>query len=606
MKNFVQRFFPSRKKMLDGETQEQQAITLTPVYRKRAMTEIARKTYATELLDTYAGFGSYYIRDFIRLSITNKNIQREMEKVIRCLPLLTYFINSISRVYATQPQRKFYIDGKEIIKTPKEVSDKKDPETGKTAAVGGDTNKVAATNAPSDNAMEDASQQNDVEDSIDSDEEKKPFNPLLNEDKFYYDDELYETLNNLYNDEITTTIKQAERFTNLMSTTVYKVVTDELGCIRMIFLPNDTVQIKPSNENLSQAEQIAFIQDVQNYVNNQAILVPIIENWTKDAKKVPMNATQLPENAEEDNNNQACLEYEKLFGTKKCGPAFAPFIVFRDAGTATDFWDLKGNDIVAYIKSINMSLTELKYLEKFTSFGLKYTVNIKHPENGVIDPNGFMDLAVANNSVPGADNGKNFEVGEFKNAGSIDEVINSIIFNLKMLFSMHSIPLDALVSTRASKSAESKEMDNEELFSVINGQRDVWNKNEQNAFRIFQAVHNRDNDYKIPKGVEMIVDYEEKASAAKVVDDWMVEIQNNISTSLDWLADKNPDLDRDELMELLKSNKEINDSQKEEPLNLNAFTQVDEKGNVIMPKMPEDNGMKPPMRMDQNNNQQPK
>lgn len=579
MINFITRFFPSKKKTLEGDYIEQQAITLTPVYRKRAMVETSRKTYATELLDTYYGFGSTYLAGYIKQSITNANIQREMLKIVRCLPLLKFFINSISRVYSTQPSRRFYLDGKEIIKTPKESMDDENA-ANKAAPEGGDTNKAAAM--PKNPEMDDSMDQNMQA----GQEEKKPFNPLLNEDKFIYDDELYETLNNLYNDEIITTIKQAERFTNLLNTTVYKVVTDELGCVRMIFLPNDTVQIKPDNANLANAEQIAFIKDVQNYVNNQAVLIPIVENWTKDSKAIVTNPTQAPEGDNDDKDNQAAAEYEKLFGTKKCGSGFAPFVVFRDTGSAMDFWDLKDNDIVSYIKTINMELTELRYLTKFASFGLKYTVNIKHPENGVLDPNGFMDLAVANNSVPGADNGKNFEVGEFKNEGRIDEVIKAIIFNVKMLFSLYNIPLDALISTNSVRSAENKQMDNDELFAVINAQRDIWNKNEQNLFKVLQAVHNRDNDYKIPKGVEMLVNFEEKAGTEKVVDDWLVEIQNNISTALDWLADKNPDLDRDELMELLKSNKEINDNQKEEPLNLNAFTQVDEKGNVIMPKMP--------------------
>ena len=39
-------------------------------------------------------------------------------------------------------------------------------------------------------------------------------------------------------------------------------------------------------------------------------------------------------------------------------------------------------------------------------------------------------------------------------------------------------------------------------------------------------------------------------------------------------------------MDLLKSNKEINDKQKKEPINLNEFAQMDEEGNLIVPKYP--------------------
>lgn len=556
--NIFNKFFPSKRKTSDSEVVEAQAITLTPVYRNRGMTEEQRKAYATELLDTYYGFSTPYLAGYIKQSISNESIKREMLKIVRSLPLLQFFTNSMSRVYSVQPNRKFYLEGKEIIKTPVEVIKK-------------------------DDAISD-----DIGDEADvSNENDKPFNQLLNADKFIHDDKLFEALNNLYNDNVINNIKQAERFTNLLHTTVYKIVTDDLGNIKMLFLPNDTVQVKPLNDDISRAEQLAFIQDTVNETANTNVLVPIIENWSKDFKSINsnnVNRTQFE--IDENDINLASEEYFKLFGTKEAGSAFAPFVVFRDTGTANDFWDQKDNDIISYIKSINMSLTELKYLEKFTSFGLKYTVNIKEPEGGVMDPNGIISFAVANSAVPGVDNGKNFEVGEFDNSGNIDEVIKSIIFNMKMLFSIHHIPLDSLISSNSVRSAENKQMDNDELFAAINSQRDIWNNNEQTYFRVSQAVHNRDNDFKIPKGVELLVDYEESTSKEKVADDWLLEIQNNISTAIDWIASINPDLDRDELMELLKSNKEINDKQKKDPLDLNSFAQMDEEGNLIIPEDP--------------------
>lgn len=537
IKDVVNRFFPSSKKIVEGRYVENPAITLTPVTRKRAMTEDERRAYATELLDTYWGFSGDYLAKYIEATISNNNIRKEMLKIVRSLPLLQFFTNSISRVYGTQPVRRFYLDGKEIIKPPVEKTNKS-----------GDA------------------------------KESETFDKSLNEDKFLHDAELFDTLSNLYSDDILNSIKQSERFTNLLHTTVYKVITNDLGQVRMTFLPNDTVQVESVKSDLSRAEQIAFVQDTVNSIENNTVLIPIIENWSEDTKEIPLTAADKErlDLDEEDNINQAAVEYEKLFDTKQAGSAFAPFVVFRDIGDVSDFWDQKDKDIVDYIKSINMSLTELKYLEKFTSFGLKYTVNIKEPVDRVMDPNGMISFAVENSAVPGVDNNKNFEIGEFKNAGNIDDVIKSIIFNMKMLFSIHHIPLDALISSNSVRSAENKQMDNDELFNVINGQRDIWNKNEQVLFGVLQAVHNRDNDNKIPKGVELLVDYKESNSVDKVAEDWLVEIQNNISTALDWLAADNPDLDRDELMELLSSNKEINDKQKGQPLNLSEFAQSEE------------------------------
>ena len=536
----INRFFASKTKTKEGDIMRQQAMTLTSPNRQRIMEEDSRRKYATELLDTYHGFGYNYMISYINQNVSNNNIRREMSKVCRTLPLLKFFTNSISRVYSTQPTRKFYINDKEIVKKPRKEVKSDGPEQ---------------------------------------------FNKTDNKDKFHYDDKLFESLNNLYNDDINNSIKQAECFTNLLNTTIYKIITDETGKLKMVFLQNDVLQVKTMNDDASMAEQIAFIQDEINLATNLNQTVPVIENWSRDFKTVNNGTNRENEQLE----NEASKEFEKLFETKINGSGFAPFVVFRNCGSATDFWDQKDNDVVRYIKDLNMSITELRYLERYCSFGLKYTINLDMPADGVLDPMGILDIGIKNNSVPGTESGKNYEIGEFKNEGKIKEVIESIIFNTKMLFSMYNIPLDSLISSNSVRSAENKQMDNDELFATINSQRDIWNNNEQNLFRTLQAVNNRDNSIKIPKGVEMLVDFEEKNSTDKVTDDWLVEIQNNISTYLDWLSDLNPDLDRDELVRMLQSNKELNELQKEEPLNVNNFAQANEQGELVIPKVVDKN-----------------
>ena len=85
-----------------------------------------------------------------------------------------------------------------------------------------------------------------------------------------------------------------------------------------------------------------------------------------------------------------------------------------------------------------------------------------------------------------------------------------------------------------------------------------WSSNEKHLFKVIQAVHNRDNNYKLPKGLEIEINYNENSSKEKTYEDWMIEIENNIKTSLDWLSYHNPDLNQEELKRLLKSNKDVN------------------------------------------------
>lgn len=512
MSKFFSRFF-SQKTIKEGqEVYASDPVILSPVYRQKNMSEEARKKYATELLDTYAGFGSPYLAGYIQQSINNQNIKNEMLKIVRCLPLLKKFVNSISRIYAVQPARKFYLNGKRIVK---------ELEKGR------------------------------------------------NEDGFVVNEKLYEILNNIYSDKVNNSIKQSENYTNLLSTTIYKVITNDKGEISLVFLPNDLLQVNKRIDDSTKAEQIAYVQDVENYLGAQTSISYKTEIWNAHQKTISQALVYNDMKEGEPTDNLASAEYEKLFGTREAGDAFAPFVVFHSSGDYNDFWDLKDNDIVAFIKSINMSLTELRYLEKFTSFSLKYAVNLKLPENGVMDATGFLDLSIQNNSIPGIESGKNWDIGEFRNEGRIDEVIRSIIFNLKMLYTLYDIPLDALISTNSVRSAESKEMDNENLLKTINAQRDVWQLNEQNLFKVMCAVYNRDNQYQIPKGVKLIVDFDEKEAAVKTQEEWLVEIQNNVRTYIDWLSELNPDLDHDELINLFKENKELNEGDdKEEKIDL--------------------------------------
>jgi len=539
MTNISDGFLPQESTKQGGKVITTELISLTPVLRQKNLAEATRKNYATELLDTYSGFGAYYLKKYIRSTIKNANIKTEMYNIARCLPLLQKFIDSVSRIYASQPSRKFYIDGKVICK----------------------------------------------EEDRNRDSEKFLVNPRL-----------YETLCELYNDKVINSIKQAEKNTNLLSTSIYKVIT-EGGKIRLLFIPNDTCQVNGDAEDNTKAKQISYIQNVENLIAGKASTFYKTENWTAYQKVFVDNfALNQKVSQSEPSENLASNEYEKLFDTRQAGDIFAPFVVFRSSGDYTDFWDIKDTDIIDFIKSINMSITELRYLEKFTSFSLKYGINLKLPENGVMDATGFLDLSIANNNVPGMDAGKNWDIGEFENRGRIDEIIRSIIFNVKMLYSLYDIPLDALVSTNSKASAESKQEDTKELYSTINAQRDIWQLNEQNLFRVMCAVHNRDNEYKIPKGVELMVDFDEKESVAKTQEEWLVEIQNNVRTYIDWLAELNPDLDRDELVRLFEENKSINSDKKEDSMELMGEEMTNEEDSNN--NQQEDNGTNP-------SNQQP-
>jgi len=498
MTNFLNRFFTA--KGTDDKINKYcqiEHITLTAVERKRNLNETDRKKYATELLDTYYGFGLPYLKGQIESSFKSTITRNAMLNLAVSLPLLEKFIRTTSKVYAINPTRKFYQNGKEILK-------------------------------------------------------EKP-NAIIDPSKYIENAKLYDILNDLYNDNVSVALKEAEKLTNLLNVAPYKVITDKNGKIKILFIPNDSIQICENKEDVTVAETIAFIKDQFDSKNN--LLYQITEEiWSPLNKSIPDPITKF--NVIE--VNEAGKQATKLYGNNNIGSAFAPFVIFRDAQPTVNFWDIKGANLVDYINSINMSLTELRYLTRYTTFGLKYTVNMKMPKDGISDPTGIINFAIDNSGIPGSDGDKNWAVGEFDNSSKIKELIESIIFNMKMVYDIRDINLDSLITTNSVRSAESKEQDNKNLFSWINSQREIWNLNEQNLFKVMCSVHNRDNTNKIPKGIELQVNFEELDTSTKTNEDWMVEIQNDISTYLDWLSDKNPDLDRDELIRLLEENRGIN------------------------------------------------
>ena len=474
-------------------------ITLLSVNRQRNMTDEERRRYATEQLDTYYGFSLPYLRWLIDNQINNRTIAIEMKRLAVALPLLKRFINGLSRVYAQNPTRSFFLGDKQIVsKVPSDISD---------------------------------------------------------ESKFIVNEKLSKILESFYSKDVVSCIKESEKLTNLLKTTIYKVITNDDGQIRIKFIPNDTIQIcqDPVDPNLM--NDIAFIRD--DFSNDRTFLrnTRVLERWTMDNKSVPVDKNGKVTDQEAKSTNKASQEAEKLFGTKRIGSGFAPFVVLRESDPANTFWNLKDTDTFDYIKNININLTELRYLIRYASFGLKWVINATMDKDSTTDPTGFLSFQSAGR-VPG--DAKNIQVGEFKNEGRIKEVIEAIIFNLKMLYDAHNLTLDSLISSNSIRSAENKDKDNEELFANINSQRDIWAVNEENQFKVMQAVYNRDNVEQIPKGVTLRVNFEEHETQEKTNEDWMVEIENNISSVFDWISAENPDLNTNEIKRLFDNNVIIN------------------------------------------------
>jgi hypothetical protein len=476
------------------------------VMRAIIMTDEQRRVYATELIDTYNGFGATYLEAAIKASIKSNVISENMVKLKTPFPLLQTFIDAISAVYNQQPSRTFTLDGKILV----------------------------------DEITED-----------------------MDSEKYVANKDLKKILDNIYDREFCLRIKESEIYANLLSTVIYKINNRE-GKKKLEFVPSDVVVVAENQEDTTQMNQIYFMRGIGS--NQQQALNPIYELWTLDKFEILIGSQR------EEKTNRAVEELRKYKGSvpgedgaaeiiSHIGSGFPPFVVLRSCLPLDGFWNLRDKDTNDVIKQICIALTEIRYLQRYGAFGLKYSVNAKLPEEAKMDITGWFEFIQDDNNLPGTP-AKQVEIGELENKAKIAELTQSVMDMLRLLFTLKGINSDALTGSKERATAESKKIDRKDLIKQITYQEEIWKLNEENIFMTAICVHNRDNSKKLPAGLGITIDYadseETAADMEKKLANFLVMIENDLKTPIDWIMEQNPDLNEEEANLLYERNTEFN------------------------------------------------
>lgn len=511
------------------------------VMRAIIMTDEARRVYATELIDTYNGFGSTYLKKAIVDSIKSPVIANAMVNLRMPYTLLQTFIDAISAVYAQQPNRTFSVDGKIIV--------------------------------------------DEIKEGMDS-------------EKYIADKDLKKILDGFYCREFCLRIKESEAYSNLLSTVIYKINNRE-GKMKLDFVPSDVVVIAENADDSTQMNQLYFMKGIGS--NQQQNLNPIYEFWTLDKFEV------LSGNTREEKPNRAVEELIKYKGDaigedgasefiQHIGSGFPPFVVLRSCLPLDGFWNLRDKDTNDVIKQICIALSEIRYLQRYGAFGLKYVVNAKLPSDTVMDITGFWEFQ-PEEIIPGTQS-REIQIGELENKAKIAELTQSVMDMIRLLFTLRGINSDALSGTKERTTAEAKYLDRKDLANKITDQQEIWKMNEENIFNTLICVYNRDNSKKLPTGLEITIDFPDPEEAAadmeKKLNNWLIMIEKNFKTPIDFIMDQNPDLNESEATMLYEKNKAFNEEiGKEEteelgpdgkplPQRSGELEPVDDNGNAVM------------------------
>lgn len=368
-----------------------------------------------------------------------------------------------------------------------------------------------------------------------------PIADSLSDMQVIIDPKLYDILHKeLYSKTNQIKIKESERKANLLNTAIYKVNYSD-NKISLDFIPNDEVSISTKADDKTIADKIEFM-------NNSGET----ETWSRDSRlaKNGRYTTSTENNKGKSHVNS---------GMETIGTAFAPFVVMRDSIPDLDFWNLSNRDVVDVIKQINLTITELRYLVRYCSYGLKYSVNVDMPENATMDPMGFWALE---SSSPEIGSSITHEVGELNNRGDLQGVKDSVIFLISQLLYNYGLSSQDLVTSAQKSSAESKELDRADFREFIAEQQLIWRLNEESLFEVMRIVYNSEKSNVIPSNIEMVVDFPEVdvKDLESEMKRWVVEIENNVSTAIDWIMDNNKDLTRQQAVQIHGENTQINES----------------------------------------------
>ena len=371
-------------------------------------------------------------------------------------------------------------------------------------------------------------------------------------ERFVADPNLLKQLNDIYNRKFCLTIKKSEGLTNLYSTTIFKVNFRENQYF-LDYIPNDAVTISESTEDPTRSDRIMYVKHF-----DRSDAMPVYEDWSAANFSIKKGDKVVSTSG-----NRASEESKTLFGSRYIDSAFAPFVVFRSNIAVDDFWDMHDKDVVDTIEQILLAFTELRYLQRYGAFGLKYVINAELPQDKTLDLLGILEIkSPGGANVPGQ-TPLQASAGEFPNKAMITELSSSIFDMLKFLYDLYGINIDRLVTSKQATTAESKQQDRKTLQEYIETQQEIWQVNEENLFKCVQAVYNRDQNKKLPAGLTIATDFPEASESAQEMqmrlEVNMTKIQNNIMNMIEWMQEENPDLSDEEAKTALQKNKQVND-----------------------------------------------
>lgn len=232
-----------------------------------------------------------------------------------------------------------------------------------------------------------------------------------------------------------------------------------------------------------------------------------------------------------------------------------PFVVLHDEPPLdSPFVDIP-EDLFSFQTSINRALADLLNMISMSSHGQAVSKGLP--------PGAAVEVGV--NSVvalPADEQNKKTDFKFEDSHAKITETIEAIEKLIHFALMSYGIPISSFAG-RVESSGVAKQVDSQELDEARQNDIEAFREYEQQIFTLIKTVHNTHSEKRFSENATLSTDFAELKPSINQVDQleaWKMELELGLTSPVEIIMKKNPDLDRDHALAALHQIKLDNQS----------------------------------------------
>jgi len=324
-------------------------------------------------------------------------------------------------------------------------------------------------------------------------------------------------------------MKVANRYTNLLKTILLKPTWR-----------NDRMELDIFTGDILDVVTGSSLEDIQQV---------IITHYSTTGRLEDMSFTSWTR----EQVNQ--YDFNRTLLTSRANPyQVIPFVPIHARPPVHDFWTLGGDDLVNAQESIYQLLSDLLFVVKYQGFGVSV---LKEPSSDHAILSADQLIVAPNSTIRLSNKDSDFKIEQPK--APIKDVIQLIEFIFQQTAITNGLSGGQVSMKQNRQSGASKVIASEELREIRRNQIPTYQRAETQLFELCRTVYNTHNPFRqfsASCGFEIsfpeIKLHKSQLTQEKQAEAWERELKIGISSPVEILMEKNPDLTRDQAIRKLE------------------------------------------------------